>query len=1605
MKSLFPKPPILAVLWAAALLAPSRLPADSARFERHLAYLTHFQNRLAGSAADRKVREYIIHSLRAAGIEKIVVQPFEVVRPIYRRADCYFTVAGKRFPLWPVRANLVQPSITPPQGITGPAVYFGRGRRLAANDFRLDGKIAVLDYDCALNWHRAFVKGAKAVLFVGRQTHLDRYVPKYYQAPANLPRFYISLDAARAAGLLGPSPKTITLHARSGWDLRPDEDVSGRKYWHRLTSANIIAMIDPKEDNGGDDSAIIIGCEYDSFGDVPSLARDYRKALNTAALLDLAPTLNKLRSKRKVLLCFFGDGAGNHQGARTFYYSIIQKREGKSGYDSFLDAKISYFKKEKKRHEKTLDFLANTDDILGAKFEHRTKLIKLFKSELQYHIANIREKAIFLSRAIRRKEIPESQIPAAKKQKMRLLETIRKWNELNRDIKDRKLQKKNRKYYEYVKKQVAKIENTRLEELNFKLKTLETGEKIGAYLKNGKEDTTIIAHISLNLSEQGRHWGVCLHGMLGPYKTILKGIQTAVSKAEEAGSPLPLFDRETIAGAINPKEFYPAPPNVASDLAVSVGAFAFSFSTLNVRDPFYGTPFEKFDPRNLPAAEAQLAEVRTLLLHLIPEENFSAQQPTPYDKRIMDLDMTMTGDYSGPLVKFQQFGTALADYPCRGAVDALDTYTLNYLVPDLFYPQLRNAILVRSDQNGYLVYGPVRRWRLRHTIIRPGPNGEILGMDDNSGPFSNTHVVFEGNGGYLFNIFNFHNQNFRSYFGPDQIRIMKAVGNINFRRYNVVLSREVMTFYVWGNDDTQLYHVNSFMLLNLNKEGLKKEKYGDGFPVRKGKWKPLDVPLQSAKDLYLLDEHRLEVLRKKNIVNESLEILHGKTKALLKQGRELAAMICEWRVYSPLKGSIDDIVKAAVILLLLVVPFAFVLERLLIGATIIYKQIAGFAVFFAITFAVLYVVHPAFDIAGTPIIIFLAFVIVIASAYVIFVIMQRFKSEVMRLQGLETSLHQADVSRTNTLIAAVALGISTMRRRPLRTVLTSVTIILLTFTILCFSSFNKELGVLKVYKGQLCPDHSILLHLKDWSVLSPRIADLLQSVGGKSLKVFKRYWLSSSLVAVVRNEEPLKVMLTTPDLGKSCALDAVMGLNPEEIDYKIGLKACLSGNLDLLKTNGVFLAPSIRDKLGLKPGDPLYIRGNRFTFAGVFDVNKMAAMTHLDGSPFMPVDYSSIKNMMTSQDDINSVIESMDSTQFTSVPPEMVALTSNENVRILHGNLRSVVGYPATPGVDLDKIAENAAITFGDYVYAGLKDGVYAEYFSDELSFTGLGDIIAPLLLGGLIIFMTMLASVADREREIYAFSALGLAPPHVASLFFAEASVYAILGGLGGYLFSQVVVKLLAWLANFGWVRVPEMNPSSFTAILTILIVMGITIISTIYPAIKASRSANPGIQRAWRMPAPKGDVLDVTFPFTVSEYDLTGIVSFLQEHFVNFGDSTLGTFSAQEVALFKDPERGTPALRANIWLAPFDLGISQKFTLTSAPSGIEGIAEVKIRIERMSGSPGSWQRSNKVFLNDLRRQFLIWRTVNPEHMEMYRTRTLAELAGEAPAETPATP
>ena len=443
----------------------------------------------------------------------------------------------------------------------------------------------------------------------------------------------------------------------------------------------------------------------------------------------------------------------------------------------------------------------------------------------------------------------------------------------------------------------------------------------------------------------------------------------------------------------------------------------------------------------------------------------------------------------------------------------------------------------------------------------------------------------------------------------------------------------------------------------------------------------------------------------------------------------------------------------------------------------------------------------------------------------------------------------------------------------------------------------------------------------------------------------------------------------------------------------------------MLDGDGIFVTDAVADKLGLTDEDigkaTLLLGGFDVTYAGIV-TDQLASHKTIEGSNIVPVNYqisgggeafSKLQQKQVGGEQGLKEQPEIEGAQFSAYGVERIVVVGADYARErLGGKTRAVTIYPKGDAADVEKIAGQVATVTRLPTYHGSSEGVFRMNFTALTEASGLSDLFIPLVLGGLIIFATMLGSVSDREREIYTFSSLGLAPRHVASLFFAEASVYAIIGGMGGYLLGQTVARLLGWFGSLEGVNisVPDINYSSTTAAWTVLIVMGTVLISTIYPAMKASRSANPGIQRSWQIPRPTGDLYDLIFPFTVSAYDITGVASFLKEHFDNYTDTSLGIFTTTDVHLFRQADSDMLGIVADIALAPFDLGVNQRFALLSQPSEIVGINEVRILIYRLTGTNGDWRRANRVFINDLRKQLLIWRSLTTEVMDQYRSRTL---------------
>lgn len=349
---------------------------------------------------------------------------------------------------------------------------------------------------------------------------------------------------------------------------------------------------------------------------------------------------------------------------------------------------------------------------------------------------------------------------------------------------------------------------------------------------------------------------------------------------------------------------------------------------------------------------------------------------------------------------------------------------------------------------------------------------------------------------------------------------------------------------------------------------------------------------------------------------------------------------------------------------------------------------------------------------------------------------------------------------------------------------------------------------------------------------------------------------------------------------------------------------------------------------------------------------------------------------------------------FTRLSSDQIVVAPASMVKQLRGKPHILNLYPSAEVDPLEKARELARIVSMPVWVAG-PNGVERMILTTLVEVSGGLALIVPLILGGMIIFGTLLGSISDRQREIYTFSALGLAPSHVGMLFFAEAAVYAVVGGMGGQLLAQFTSLGASILADRGIIEPVSLNFSSTNSLFAIAVVMLVVLVSALYPALRASKSANPGLARSWQMPNPEGDKLSMTFPFTVSAYDITGVVSFLAEHFRAHDDAGLGTFAASNVRITKN-EQGYLELHAHLALAPFDLGVTEDFVLTAVPSEIEGVDEIAIRIHRTSGAKWDWIRGNRVFLRDLRVQFLVWRTLKHEAIEEYRMQTLQSLGAE---------
>ncbi len=116
-----------------------------------------------------------------------------------------------------------------------------------------------------------------------------------------------------------------------------------------------------------------------------------------------------------------------------------------------------------------------------------------------------------------------------------------------------------------------------------------------------------------------------------------------------------------------------------------------------------------------------------------------------------------------------------------------------------------------------------------------------------------------------------------------------------------------------------------------------------------------------------------------------------------------------------------------------------------------------------------------------------------------------------------------------------------------------------------------------------------------------------------------------------------------------------------------------------------------------------------------------------------------------------------------------------------------------------------------------------------------LGISTVVLLIGSLIVFTTMTASVNERTREIGIFRAIGFRKGHVARIILLEALVVGFLAGLSGYLVGMGISKLTLPFFLPGQGIVVRWDMSLALGATAMSVVLGL--LASVYPALRAAR------------------------------------------------------------------------------------------------------------------------------------------------------------------------
>ena len=1588
---------VVALLWGLPRITVASQDQRD-RFISDIEKFASWDDRSTGTRDNRAAAKYIKQAFNQLGLESVGEQVFSL--PIRRHGGSRLEIpdTATRLPIQPVLLNAISPQSIPAAGIEAPLVYVGQGELRHLNGKQINGSIVLMEIDSGKNWLHAASLGARALIYLDpNATPKMLYQDKLELSPIHFPRFRITQSDARR--YLGD------YETSAGGLVRERVRLNSKVGWEEAETENIFGMI-PGSDPALSEQLLIVEAFYDSSVFIPGQSPGADQAVSIASLLDLARTLRQHPPQRSVLLVATAAHAQTLAGMREMIWSIRSRSKNIRALEKDLKATA-------KNTETSLDLLEQALKKGVAPFrqdEQGPRLLDAVNESLKTEVDQI-------SRVLMRLRL-EQQAGAQQERITRLVEQrmlLRRlgWRSSLGDATPAETDA-----IAGLIPRAIEAHRKILSDCRRQLKEIKSAKKIRRMVKSME----LAGVVSLYLSSHGDGFGAFNYGWLHtlrarvnrtPNYSILDTVLKDGNTRMEQTLVGPMLYRDTLRPSRlrSWQSYFLDKPALGGEVSALAGLLGFTFVTVHDARARWGTPSDTAENVDFEFAYNQSVQVSQLVLAMCRAERL-------HNERLpRDGFTTVAGR-----AKFLRHGELFPDQPAPG------TIIMAFQGPGRYYARVdsRGRFYLKGVSTSSLTRDKViiegykfdpETGAAVWAIDKPQTGKPAYRLKIRRSSVETDLVIFGCRQTTLFNLLE-----------PRNFRYMTKIQLIDARREATPVR------YWWSRIDTRSSVIASIYLepgtrlkLTLSDTVLRRKMIllnasaahptGVGYLVDEWPYL-LHTDYRVARDMWTLLGPRLENLEKHGIYNERIDGLRKEGLQALDQAQKALnekrydrfaeAATRSWalasRVYNDVEDTQKDVLFGVLFYIALFVPFAFCAERLLFSFSNINKRILGFCGILLLLIAVIYNVHPAFRLAYSPTVVILAFFIMGLSLIVTLIIYFRFEEEMNKLQRRARQEKATEIGRWKAFVASFLLGVSNLRRRRLRTALTCTTLIILTFTVMSFTSVKSMRHHARLMFQPRAPYQGYFFKNFNWKDLPAEALDVVTNhFEGQGIAA-PRVWLEDQ-------DQTRSPLIPVQFKDRVFEAKGMMGLSADE-PRVTGMDRILVGGrwFQPGERQVVILPDRIAAHLGIDPQrlDDVSVRlwGMRFKVVGVFSGAQMMAQPDLDGEPLTPVTFPSEVTAEMSDAEMEAMESGEDVLSFQSRYQHTNAnLTVIVPYRLLlsnGGHLKAVSIRPREGEVSRRQ-AQHLVDRFGLMLFTGEPDGIFVYQASDTMSYSGVPNIVIPLIISVFIVLNTMIGSVVERKREIGIYTSVGLAPSHVSFLFIAEALAFAVLSVVLGYLLAQITASFFAGTSLWSGITV---NYSSMAGVAAMILVILVVLVSVIYPSRVAAEIAIPDVNRSWKLPEVVDNRLEVTLPFLMNYREHLSIGGFLLEHFDSHRDVSHGLFSSGKIditmAACQVPgQTGTPErppqvpaeeredflqMETNIWLAPFDFGIMQKVAVAFCKSAEEaGFLEIRVRMDRLAGEANAWRRINKAFLHQLRKQLLVWRSLDADAKQHY--------------------